>query len=130
MFQTSNIKDKASQITDYWSPQVIAKLDNYYVKLARLKGQLTWHNHADQDEMFLIIKGTLRMQYQGHFVELTEGDVHIVPKGIEHNPIAEEECLVLLIEHVSTLHTGDALVHGTKEILQQLRQIEQDLNQV
>jgi len=127
MIQTSNIHKTATQIDEYWSPQVIGKLDDYYIKMAKLKGQLTWHSHAEQDELFLIIKGSLTMQYEDQTVTLKEGDVHIVPKGIEHNPIAEKECLVLLVEHASTLHTGDIVLPESKSVLQQLHQFQQVL---
>lgn len=110
----------AAALTDYWSPQVIAELDDSYVKVAKLKGELTWHSHADEDELFLILKGSLILEYEDSRVVLNPGDLHVVPKGCLHNPIAHDECLVMLIERKSTLHTGDVRVDKTRDIEQQV----------
>jgi mannose-6-phosphate isomerase-like protein (cupin superfamily) len=92
------------------------------VKVAKLKGTLTWHKHDDEDELFHIIKGELKIEYENEEVHLKEGDMHVVPKGVMHNPVAEDECWIALIETVTTKHTGDVIVEGTKTLDQQLPQ--------
>jgi mannose-6-phosphate isomerase-like protein (cupin superfamily) len=112
--------DMAARLKDFWSPQVIAELDDSYVKVARLKGTLAWHSHDDEDELFLILKGELVIEYEDRQVKLAQGDLHVVPQGTLHNPIAIEECLVMLIERKSTLHTGTARTAKTRDIAEQL----------
>jgi mannose-6-phosphate isomerase-like protein (cupin superfamily) len=112
--------DIASKLTDFWSPKVIAELDDSYVKVARLKGKLAWHSHDEEDELFLILKGDLIMEYESGPVTLKTGDLHIVPKATRHNPIANDECLVMLIEKKSTLHTGNIRTEKTRDIKEQL----------
>jgi mannose-6-phosphate isomerase-like protein (cupin superfamily) len=110
----------AAGLADFWSPQVIEELDDSYVKVAKLKGDLTWHNHADEDELFLILQGTLIIEYEDSQVVLKTGDLHVVPKSTQHNPIAHDECLVMLIERKNTLHTGTVHVEKTRDIEQQV----------
>jgi mannose-6-phosphate isomerase-like protein (cupin superfamily) len=110
----------AESLTEFWSPRVIAELDNSYVKVAKLKGTLAWHNHEDEDELFLVLKGSLRIEFENGHVDLEEGDLQVVPKGAQHNPIAADECLVMLIERKSTLHTGDTRTSKTRDISEQL----------
>lgn len=112
---------EAGKLDEFWSPRVIAELDDNYVKVARLKGTLAWHSHDEEDEMFYILKGQLRMEYEHEAVELVEGDLHVVPRGVPHNPVAQNECLVLLIERKSTLHTGRVATEKTRNITEQLR---------
>ena len=108
-------------INDHWSPKVIARVNDQYVKVAKVLGQLVWHNHADEDELFYIVRGNLRMEYEGgRTVELHEGSLHVVPRGIMHNPVAEQECWIVLIETVTTKHTGDVVSPLTKTLDQQL----------
>lgn len=108
------------QITEYWSPRVIARVNDQYVKLAKLKGEFVWHDHAEEDELFFIVKGQLEMQYEGRSVPLNEGDMHVVPKGVRHNPVAQDECWVMLVEPVETKHTGDVLADKTRSLDEQL----------
>jgi mannose-6-phosphate isomerase-like protein (cupin superfamily) len=110
----------AESLTEFWSPRVIAELDNSYVKVAKLKGTLAWHNHEDEDELFLVLKGSLRIEFENGHVDLEEGDLYVVPKRAQHNPIAADECLVMLIERKSTLHTGDTRTSKTRDISEQL----------
>jgi mannose-6-phosphate isomerase-like protein (cupin superfamily) len=110
----------AESLTEFWSPRVIAELDDSFVKVAKLKGTLTWHSHADEDELFLVLKGRLRIEFEGDSVNLETGDLHVVPKGVRHNPVADDECLVMLIERKSTLHTGDIRTSKTRDISEQL----------
>lgn len=115
-----NLKRQAASLQEYWSPLVVGQLNDQYVKVARLKGELAWHKHDEEDEMFLILSGNLSMEYESHTVELAEGDFHVVPKGTMHNPTCEEECLVALIETVTTRHTGDLEMEKTRSIEEQL----------
>ena len=110
----------ARSLSQLWSPTVISEVDNHYVKVAKLKGNFVWHNHTEQDELFLILQGSLVMEYEDSKVELNAGDLHVVPKGAMHNPYAAEECLVMLIEDKGTAHTGDTESSGTRSIEEQL----------
>lgn len=120
--EVENLDDALSKVTDYWSPRIVGQVNDQYVKVAKLKGTFTWHKHDDEDELFFILKGRLRMEYEDHVVDLEKGDVHIVPRNTMHNPIAEEECWVMLVETVTTKHTGDVETGQTKSIDEQLSQ--------
>lgn len=115
-----NIEQSFDQISEYWSPKVISRVNDQYVKIAKVKGEFVWHNHADEDELFLVVRGRLRMQLEGEEVELNAGDIYVVPKGVMHNPVADEETWVMLIETVTTKHTGDVDSPMTKSIAEQL----------
>jgi mannose-6-phosphate isomerase-like protein (cupin superfamily) len=114
-------KSVAASLTEFWSPRVVAEVDDSYVKVAKIKGTLAWHSHDDEDELFFILKGRLRIEMESGAVELAEGDTFVVPKGVRHNPVAEEECHVMLIERKSTLHTGSEVTDKTRSIADQLR---------
>jgi mannose-6-phosphate isomerase-like protein (cupin superfamily) len=108
-------------VTDHWSPKVVAQVNDQFVKLAKLKGQLAWHSHEHEDELFYVVKGKLRMEYEeNRTIELNEGSIHVVPRGTLHNPVAEDECWIVLIESVTTKHTGDVVTPLTKTLAQQL----------
>ncbi len=113
----------ADVLAEYWSPRVIAELDDSYVKVAKVRGTLAWHAHDDEDELFYILKGSLRIEMEERTVQLREGDVFVVPKGVRHNPIADEECLIMLIERKSTLHTGSEVTEKTRSVADQLRPV-------
>lgn len=115
-----NFLHALEQITDYWSPRVVGRVNDQYIKVAKVKGQLMWHKHDHEDEMFLVIYGRLILQFETEDVVLAAGDFYVVPKGTLHNPIAEEECGIVLIETVTTLHTGDAVTPLTKSIEEQV----------
>ena len=120
--QPVNILKAFETVSDYWSPKVIGRVNDQYVKIAKAKGTLAWHAHADEDELFQMIKGRLRMQLEGgREVVLEAGDMFIVPKGVMHNPLADEECWMLLVETVTTKHTGEAVTPLTKTIDEQLQ---------
>jgi mannose-6-phosphate isomerase-like protein (cupin superfamily) len=122
MFAEANIDAAFDRVTDYWSPKVVARVNDSFVKVAKLSGQLTWHKHDDEDELFWIIRGRLRIEYErGRVVDLRPGDLHVVPRGTLHNPIAEEECWIVLIEPTTTKHTGDVVTEKTRTIDEQLR---------
>jgi mannose-6-phosphate isomerase-like protein (cupin superfamily) len=111
----------ARALTEFWSPRVIAELDDSYVKVAKLKGTLAWHSHEAEDELFFVLKGRLRIELESGVVDLSQGDVFVVPRGVRHNPIAEEECHVMLVERKSTLHTGAEVTGRTRSLADQLR---------
>ena len=113
----------AASLTEHWSPRVIAELDDSYIKVAKVLGSLAWHSHADEDEMFMVLKGHLRIEMETGVAELAEGEMFVVPKGVRHNPVAEEECHILLIERKSTLHTGDVATEKTRSLADQLRPV-------
>ena len=100
--------EKFGKVAEHWSPKVVAQLNDLHVKIAKIEGEFVWHSHADTDELFLIHKGALDMHYRDRVVTLTEGDLHIVPKGVEHKPVAAQECEIIMIEPAGTLNTGDA----------------------
>ena len=110
----------AAGLSEYWSPRVIGEIDDSYVKVAKIKGTLTWHSHEHEDELFFVLKGFLRIEMEQGVVELREGEMFIVPKGVRHNPVAEEECHILLFERKSTAHTGNVVIDKTRSIEEQL----------
>jgi mannose-6-phosphate isomerase-like protein (cupin superfamily) len=112
----------AAALTEHWSPRVIGEVDDAYIKVAKVHGTFGWHAHADEDELFFILEGHLRIEIEaGEAVELDAGEMFVVPKGVRHNPVAAEPCLVLLIERKSTLHSGDAVTAYTRSLADQLR---------
>ncbi len=116
-----NLQAELGTLTEHWSPRVVGRVNDSYVKVAKVRGELMWHSHADEDELFLVVEGRLKIEYEGgRSVELGPGDFHVVPKGVMHNPVAEEECRIVLIEPVSTKHTGDAVTERTRSIEDQL----------
>lgn len=116
-------KNIAASLVELWSPRVIGEVNDTYIKVAKVHGSLAWHSHADEDEMFLILKGRLRIELEGGTVELGEGEMYIVPTGVRHNPVAEEECHIMLIERKSTLHTGTITTEKTRSVAEQLRPV-------
>ncbi len=113
-------KQIAASLTELWSPRVIAEVDDAYIKVAKVEGTLAWHSHENEDELFLVLKGHLRIEMEDSAVELGEGEMFVVPKGVRHNPVAEQECHLMLIESKSTLHTGDVATAKTRSIAEQL----------
>jgi mannose-6-phosphate isomerase-like protein (cupin superfamily) len=110
----------AADLSDYWSPRVVGEVDDSYVKVAKVKGSLTWHSHDGEDELFLVLRGQLRIEMEQGSVELRAGEMFIVPRGTPHNPVAAEECHILLFERKSTAHTGDVITEKTRSIDEQL----------
>ncbi|MFA6151909.1 MAG: cupin domain-containing protein [Chitinophagaceae bacterium] len=109
-----NIADKLTLFNDFWNPRIVGELNGQHVKLVKFKGPFVWHKHDDEDEMFLVVKGEFRMEFRDKIILLKENEFLIVPKGIEHRPVAEQEVSVLLFEPITTLNTGDALSELTK----------------
>lgn len=115
-----DVLSQFDRVTDYWSPKVIAQVNDQYVKVAKLKGQLIWHSHAGEDELFWVLRGHLRLEFRDRAVDLSPGQCFVVPRGVEHNPVAEEEGWIVLVEPVATKHTGDVQMEKTRSIEEQL----------
>ena len=113
----------ASALAEHWSPRVIAEVDDAYVKVAKVHGSLAWHSHDGEHEFFYVLAGTLRIELEDRAVELNAGDAFVVPKGVRHNPVADRECLVMLIERKTTQHTGTTVTAKTRSIAEQLRPV-------
>src|SRR4051812_37802413 len=102
-----NIHEKLALIADHWNPRIVGELNGQHVKLVKFQGEFVWHDHANEDELFLVIRGSFRMEFRNRSVELNEGDFLIVPRGVEHRPVADEEVEVLLFEPAQIKHTGE-----------------------
>jgi mannose-6-phosphate isomerase-like protein (cupin superfamily) len=102
-----NLQEKLSKIKEHWSPKIIGELNDSYVKAVKLKGEFVWHHHDNEDEMFLVVKGSLRMRFRDRDVMVSPGEFIIVPKGVDHLPVAEEEVHIVLFEPKTTLNTGN-----------------------
>ena len=116
-------KQVAASLTEHWSPRVIAEVDDSYIKVVKVEGSLAWHSHENEDELFLVLKGRLRIEMEDRSVDLSEGEMFVVPKGVRHNPVAEHECHIMLIERKSTLHTGNVATEKTRSLNEQIRPI-------
>ena len=116
-------KQIAASLAEFWSPRVVAEVDDAYIKVAKVQGSLAWHSHENEDELFLVLKGRLRIEMESGPIELGEGEMFVVQKGVRHNPVAEEECHLMLIERKSTLHTGDVVTEKTRSLSEQLRHV-------
>lgn len=103
-----DLAGKLALLREHWSPRVVAELNDYQFKIAKLKGEFVWHRHPDTDEAFLVIEGRLTIELRDGRVELAPGELYVVPRGVEHRPVAAEECGVLLIEPRGVVNTGDA----------------------
>ncbi len=113
-----NIAQKLSLFTDYWNPRIVGELNNQHVKLAKLKGEFVWHKHNEGDELFYVLKGTLSMELRDQTIIINEQEFLIIPKGVEHKPVAEDEVWVLLFEPATTLNTGNVKSELTRENLE------------
>jgi len=102
-----NVRAKLANIHEHWSPHIVAELNGQHVKLAKLEGEFVWHRHDQEDELFMVVRGRLRIEFRDGAVELEEGEMVVVPRGVEHRPVAERECQVLLFEPSGTLNTGN-----------------------
>ncbi len=105
---TINLKDKLAKFSYHWSPKVIAELNDYQFKLVKIQGEFVWHNHPDTDEVFIVIEGSMNIEFENETVQLNEGEMLVVPKGVEHKPYADSECKVMLVEPRGVVNTGDA----------------------
>jgi mannose-6-phosphate isomerase-like protein (cupin superfamily) len=105
--QKINVHEKLALFSDHWNPRVVGELNGQHVKLTKFQGEFVWHNHAEEDEMFLVVRGSFRMDFRDRSVTLKEGEFIIVPRGVEHRPVAEQEVEVMLFEPAEIKHTGD-----------------------
>ena len=105
--QKVNLSEKLAQFSDQWKPKIVGELNGQHVKLAKILGEFIWHKHDHEDELFLVVKGRFRMEFRDRHVWLEEGEILIVPRGVEHRPVAEEEAHILMFEPASTLNTGN-----------------------
>jgi len=115
-----NIAEKFSKITEYWKPYIGAELNGQYVKFDKLKGEFVFHHHDNEDELFLVVKGRFRMEFRDRHEWIEEGEFIVVPRGVEHKPVAEEECWILLFEPASTLNTGNIEDERTRHELERV----------
>ncbi len=115
-----NINEKLSFFNDHWNPRIVAELNGQHIKLVKFQGEFVWHKHDHEDEMFLVLKGSFKMEFRDKTVELKENEFLIVPRGVEHKPVAEKEVSVMLFEPNTTLNTGDVRGEFTKENLDRI----------
>ena len=115
-----NLAEKLSQFEEHWNPKIVGQINDAYVKVVKFKGEFVWHHHDLEDEMFLVIKGRFVMKLKDRDIQLNEGEFIVIPRGVEHMPVADEEVEVLLIEPKSTLNTGNLKNERTIEVLQEI----------
>jgi mannose-6-phosphate isomerase-like protein (cupin superfamily) len=117
---TVELLSAAQGLQEYWSPRIVARVNDQFVKVAKLRGEFVWHCHEHEDELFLVLRGELKIRYENdRTITLGAGSLHVVPRGVMHNPLAEEECWIALIETISTKHTGELETPRTKSIGEQ-----------
>lgn len=114
-YRPINLRDKFSKFSDHWSPRVIAEMNDYQFKLVKVQGEFVWHDHPDTDEVFIVLEGTLDIEFRDGKVTLESGEMFVVPKGREHRPVAREECKLMLIEPRGVVNTGDVVSNLTAE---------------
>jgi mannose-6-phosphate isomerase-like protein (cupin superfamily) len=112
-YQSINLKEKYTKFSEQWQPKNIAQLNDYHIKIAKVQGEFNWHTHPETDEFFLVVQGTLEIHLRDGVVTLNEGEIYVVPKGVEHKPVAHEECHIMLIEPAGTINTGDIVDEKT-----------------
>ncbi len=117
---TVNLKTKFNLFSDHWKPRIIGEVNECYLKAVKVKGDFVWHHHENEDELFLVVKGTLRMKFRDHEAVIKEGEFIIVPRGVEHCPVADEETHIVLIEPKSTLNTGNVTNERTVAELERI----------
>jgi len=115
-----NLEQKLSLFSEHWSPKIVGELNGQQVKLAKFKGEFVWHKHDNEDELFFVIKGSFKMEYRDKTVIVNENEFLIVPKGVEHRPVADEEVSIMLFEPATTLNTGDTEGEMTKHVLDRI----------
>lgn len=103
-----NLKEKFTKFSDLWSPRVVAEMNDYQFKLAKFKGEFVWHDHKDTDEVFFVVQGSMSIEFEDYTLQLNEGEMYVVPKGIKHKPFATDECHVLLVEPRGVVNTGES----------------------
>lgn len=108
-----NLHEKLAKFSEHWSPKIIAQMNDYHFKLAKVQGEFIWHDHPETDEVFLVVAGKLDIHLRDGVVRLNAGDLYVVPKGVEHKPVAEAECHILLVEPAGTVNTGEVVNEKT-----------------
>jgi mannose-6-phosphate isomerase-like protein (cupin superfamily) len=108
MIDSVNLTEKFSLITKQWDPKAIARLNDYHIKIAKIQGEFVWHSHPETDEVFLVVDGLLTIHLRDGELQLKEGELCVIPRGIEHKPAADQECQILMVEPAGTVNTGDA----------------------
>src|SRR5690349_10214824 len=103
-----NFEEKLKKFSEHWSPKIIGQLNDYHLKVVKVQGEFVWHDHPETDEVFIVLKGNLQIHFRDGIASLNENEMYVVPKGVEHKPVAEQECHILLIEPAGTVNTGDA----------------------
>ena len=117
---TINLAKKLSRFSAHWTPHVVAELNGQMVKVAKIKGTFDWHHHEQEDELFLVLRGRFRLEFRDHAEDVGEGELVVVPKGVEHRPVADEECHILLFEPAGTRNTGNLVNERTRDELERL----------
>jgi mannose-6-phosphate isomerase-like protein (cupin superfamily) len=112
-YQPINLEEKLSKFSEHWAPKIIARMNDNHFKLAKVQGEFVWHEHPETDEVFIVVKGHLDIMFRDGKVSLHEGEMFVVPKGVEHKPVAENECHILLIEPAGTVNTGNVVDERT-----------------
>jgi mannose-6-phosphate isomerase-like protein (cupin superfamily) len=107
-YRAINFQDKLARFSDHWAPKVVAQMNDYQLKLVKIRGEFVWHSHADTDEVFIVLDGRMRIELRDGGVDLGPGEMFVVPKGVEHKPSALDECRILLVEPNGVVNTGDA----------------------
>jgi len=105
-YQPVNLQEKLTKFAEQWSPKVVAQINDYHIKIAKVQGEFDWHSHPETDELFLVVKGRLDIHFHDGMISLNEGELYVVSKGVEHKPVADVECHILLIEPAGTVNTG------------------------
>ena len=112
-YESINLLEKLTKFSEHWSPKIIAQMNDYHFKVVKVQGEFIWHDHAETDEVFLVLKGQLEIHFREGKVRLEQGEMYVVQKGIEHKPVAESECQLLLIEPAGTVNTGEVVSQKT-----------------
>jgi mannose-6-phosphate isomerase-like protein (cupin superfamily) len=115
--KTINFKEKFNKMTEYWEPRIIAEMNNYHFKIAKIKGEFIWHRHPGSDESFIVLEGKMQIHLEDRILSLESGEMAVIPSGTEHKPVAQDECQILMIELAGTRNTGDAGGERTHESL-------------
>ncbi|MEW6984143.1 cupin domain-containing protein [Colwelliaceae bacterium 6471] len=107
-FEAINFKDKFSKFSEHWAPRVVAQMNDYQFKLVKVEGEFVWHDHSDTDEVFIVIEGSLNIEFRDGVVSLSSGEMFVIPKGVEHKPVANNECKIMIVEPKGVVNTGDS----------------------
>ena len=112
-YRSINFEEKLKKFSEHWSPKIVAQLNDYHLKIVKVQGEFVWHDHPETDEVFIVLKGHLDILFRDGRISLNEGEMYVVPKGVEHKPVAENECHIMLVEPAGTVNTGDVIDEKT-----------------